>query len=65
MHIDLVGQLTALARIALHTGGYNVVPCGFATLFPRDDMIQIELGFRKGLEAILTRELITPEHIST
>lgn len=65
MHVGLVGQLVGLARIAADTRGDNVLPSRPATFVAGEDVVEVQLGFRQHLGAVLTGELVAQEDIAT
>ena len=64
VHVSLVRQLVALARVAAKTGGDDVVPGGAPAFVTRRDVVEIELGLGQDLGAILAGKFIPQEDIA-
>ena len=62
-HIRLPWKAIGLPRVTRKTGSDDVLPGRLPSLAARDDMIKVELGFRKQLRAILTSVLVAQEDI--
>lgn len=65
VHAGVLGHFVGFSRVAFHAGSHDVGPRCASAFVAGDDVIEIELAFRQFMPAILTREMIAHEDVSS
>lgn len=63
MHLGLSRGAVGLAGITGNTGGNDVIPFGDSAMIARDDVVEIELTFRKTFPTILAGVFVAEEDV--
>jgi hypothetical protein len=64
VHVGLVGEFVGLAGVAADAGGDDVFPGGASAFVAREDVVEVELGFREDFGAVLAGELVAEEDVA-